>query len=122
VNKCASGGVAEVRIIQLNYHFPTISPSKFGVRIVQVCVLYIRIFTVIELFLSLVLEVLQGKKCQNSLPSGGGRSLGDKISGGSGRYPANILISLERQLIALKLFSRLFVLYCRNCPKDDKFL
>jgi len=25
VNKCASGGVAEVRIIQLNYHFPTIS-------------------------------------------------------------------------------------------------
>jgi len=45
--------------------------------------------------------------------------------------PANILISLERQLIALqlcpysfyimKLCSRLFVLYCRNCPKDDKF-
>ena len=21
----------------------------------------------------------------------------------------------------MKLFSRLFVLYCRNCPKDDKF-
>jgi len=44
---------------------------------------------------------------------------------------ANILIPLERQLIALqrccgqfyvmKLCSRLFVLYCRNCPKDDKF-
>jgi len=45
--------------------------------------------------------------------------------------PANILILLERQLIALqlcrwqfyimKLCSRLFVLYCRNCPKYDKF-
>jgi len=45
---------------------------------------------------------------------------------------ANILIPLERQLIALqlcryngfyimKLCSRLFVIYCRNCPKDDKF-
>jgi len=21
----------------------------------------------------------------------------------------------------MKLYSRLFVLYCRNCPKDDKF-
>ena len=46
--------------------------------------------------------------------------------------PANILMPLERQLIALqlcrweffyimKLCSILFVLYCRNCPKDDKF-
>ena len=45
--------------------------------------------------------------------------------------PANMLIPLERQLIALqfaadsfyiiKLCSRLFVLYCRNYPKDDKF-
>jgi len=44
---------------------------------------------------------------------------------------ANILIPLERQLIALqlcadsfyimKLCSRLLVLYCRNCMKDDKF-
>jgi len=44
--------------------------------------------------------------------------------------PANILISLERQLIALqlaadsfytmKLCSRLLILYCRNCMKDDK--
>ena len=31
------------------------------------------------LFLSLAVEVLQGKMCQNS-PSGGGRSLGAKIS------------------------------------------
>jgi len=46
--------------------------------------------------------------------------------------PANILIPLESQLIALhffatdsfyimKLCSRLLVLYCRNCMKDDKF-
>jgi len=90
------------------------------------------LLSVIELlFLSLTVEALQGKMCQNSLPSGGGRSLGASISGGKGRLPANILIPLERQLIALqlaadsfyimKLCSRLFVLYCRNCPKDDKF-
>ena len=44
-----------------------------------------------------------GKTCQNSLLSGGGRSLGAKISGGRGRPPANILIPFERQLIALQL-------------------
>jgi len=37
------------------------------------------------LFLSLAVEALQGKICQNSLPSGGSRSLGAKISGGWGR-------------------------------------
>ena len=38
--------------------------------------------SVIELlFLSLTVEALQGKMCQNSLPSGVGRSLGAKISG-----------------------------------------
>ena len=35
--------------------------------------------------------------------TGEGRSLGGKISGGRGRPPASILISLERQLIALQL-------------------
>ena len=54
-------------------------------------------------FLTLAVEALQGKTCQNSLPSVGGRSLGAKISGGSGRTPANILTPLERQLIALQL-------------------
>jgi len=34
------------------------------------------------LFLSLTVEVLQGKTCQNSQPLGVGRSLGAKISGG----------------------------------------
>jgi len=44
------------------------------------------LLSVIELlFLSLAVEALQGKTCQNSLPSGGGRSLGAKISGGRGR-------------------------------------
>ena len=43
------------------------------------------LLSVIELlFLSLAVEALQGKTCQNSLPSGGGRSLGAKISGRSG--------------------------------------
>jgi len=89
------------------------------------------LLTMIEfLFLSLTVEALQCKMCQNSLPSGGGRSLGAKISEGKGRIPANILIPLERQLIGLqfaadsfyimKLCSRLFVLFRRNCPKDDR--
>ena len=44
------------------------------------------LLSVIELlFLSVTVEVLQGKMCQNSLPSGVGRSLGAKISGGRGR-------------------------------------
>jgi len=44
------------------------------------------LLSVIELlFLSLTVETLQGKTCQNSLPSGVGRSLGAKISGGRGR-------------------------------------
>ena len=60
--------------------------------------------SVIELlFLSLAVEALQGKMCQNSLPSGEVRSLGAKISGVMGRPPANILIPLERQLIVLQL-------------------
>jgi len=32
-----------------------------------------------------MVEVLQGKMCQNSLPSGGGRSIGAKFSGGRDR-------------------------------------
>ena len=44
------------------------------------------LLSVIELlFLSLTVEALQDKMCQNSLPSGVGRSLGAKISGGRGR-------------------------------------
>jgi len=62
------------------------------------------LLSVVELhFLSLTVEALQGKMCQNSLSSGGGRSLGAKISAGRGRPPANILIPLERQFIALQL-------------------
>ena len=55
------------------------------------------------LFLSFTVEALQGKMCQNLLPSGGGGSVSEEISGGTGRPPANILIPLERQLIALQL-------------------
>jgi len=44
------------------------------------------LLSVIELlFLSLTVEALQGKRCQDSLLSGGGRSLRAKISGGKGR-------------------------------------
>jgi len=61
------------------------------------------LLSVIELFLSLIVEALQGEMCQNSLPSGGDGSVGANISGGRGRPPANILIPLERQLTALQL-------------------
>ena len=37
------------------------------------------------LFLSLTVEALQGKRCQDLLLSGGGRSVRAKISGGRGR-------------------------------------
>ena len=44
------------------------------------------LLSVIELlFLSPAVEALQGKMCQNSQPSGVGRSLGAKISRGRGR-------------------------------------
>jgi len=44
------------------------------------------LLSVVELlFLSLTVEALQGKMCQNSQPSGVGRSLSAKISGGRGR-------------------------------------
>ena len=58
------------------------------------------LLSVIEL---LAFEALQGKMFQNSLLSGGGRSLRAKISGGRGHPHANILIPLERQLIGLEL-------------------
>ena len=48
--------------------------------------MYDFLFVIIELFLlALTIEALQGKTCQDSLLSGGGRSLRAKISGGSGR-------------------------------------
>jgi len=44
------------------------------------------LLSVIELlFLPLAVEALQGKTYQSSLPSGGGRSIRAKISGGRGR-------------------------------------
>jgi len=70
------------------------------------------LLSVIELlFLSLTVEALQGKMCQNSLPSGGGRSLGAKISGRWGRpwgiffgfyKPRHILLSDSANCIVLR--------------------
>jgi len=54
------------------------------------------LLSVIEfLFLSLTVEGQQGKMCQNSLPSGVGRSLGDKISGGRDRPWGIFLVSTQ---------------------------
>ena len=54
------------------------------------------LLSVIELlFLSLTVEALQGKLCQDSLLSGRGRSLGAKISGGKGSSLGNIFCFLQ---------------------------
>ena len=51
---------------------------------------------VIEFFsLALTVEALQGKMCQNSLPSGVDRSLGAKISWGMGRPWGPFLVSTK---------------------------
>ena len=56
------------------------------------------LLSVIELlFLSLTIEALQGKTCQDSLLSGGGRSVRAKISGGRGR-PLGIFILVSTKL------------------------
>ena len=55
------------------------------------------LLSVVEfLFLSLTVEALQGKMCQNSLPSGGGRSLAAKISGGRGPSLGNIFLGFYK--------------------------
>jgi len=60
------------------------------------------LLSVIELlFLSLAVEALQGKMCQNSLPSGGGRSFGAKISGRSG-HPCQYIDTTRKAMIALQ--------------------
>jgi len=46
VNKFVSGGIEQVCVIQINKHFPTVLPSKFGVRIIQMCVLYSNFYRV----------------------------------------------------------------------------
>jgi len=62
------------------------------------------LLNVIELlFLSLTVEALQGKMGENALSSGGDGSVSAKISGEGVVPPANILIPLESQLIALQL-------------------
>ena len=54
------------------------------------------LLSVIELlFLSLTVEALQGQMCQNSQPSGVGRSLWAKISGGRGRPRGIFLVSAK---------------------------
>jgi len=56
------------------------------------------LLSVIELlFLSLTVEALLGKMCQNSLPSGVGRSLAAKISGGRG-HPWGICFGFYKNI------------------------
>jgi len=54
------------------------------------------LFAIIELFsLALTVDVLQGKTCQDSLLSGGGRWVWAKISGGRGR-PSGIFFGFYK--------------------------
>jgi len=77
--------------------------SSFIVKIVQKMT-NLGTLSVIELlFLFLADETLQGKMCQNLLPSGGVGHLELRFQGEGVVPPANILIPLERQLIALQL-------------------
>ena len=57
--------------------------------------MYDFLFVIIEVFFSLTLtvEALEGKTCQDSLVSGEGRSLVAKISGGGGRPWGILLVS-----------------------------
>ena len=71
------------------------------------------LLSVIELlFLSLTVEALQGKMCQNSLPSEGGRSLAAKISGGRGR-PWGIFFMVSTKLDTF--VQRAQCSHCKRC-------
>jgi len=90
------------------------------------------LLSVIELlFPSLTVEALQGKMSQNLLPSGGVGHLEPRFQG-EGVVPLPTYwyyskvtwlryISAADSFYIMKLCSRLFVLYCRNCSKDHKF-
>ena len=63
------------------------------------------LLSVIELlFLSLTVEALQGKRVKTRCLQDGVGNLEPRFQGGNGRPPSNMLIPLERQLIALQLY------------------
>ena len=83
------------------------------------------------LFLSPMVEALQGKTCQNSLLSGGVGHLEPRFQG-EGVVPLPIYWHHSKgnwlrykfatgSFYIMKVCSRLFILYCRNWPKGDKF-
>ena len=76
------------------------------------------LLSVIELlFLSLTVEALQGKMCQNSLTSGVGRSLEAKISGGRGR-PWGILFGFYK-IRHILLSDSVNCTVCATCRRFD---
>ena len=76
-------------------------------------------------------RVMRQSVCNACASNGGGVGPFACRYQGKGATPVNILIPLKRQLMRynfaadsfyiMKLCSRLLVLYCRNCMKDDKF-
>jgi len=87
--------------------------------------------SVIELlFLSLTVEALQGKTCQNSQTSGGWVSLSQDFRGKGSPlsicwyHPKGNWLHYNfaaDSFYIMKLCNKPLVLYCRNCLKDDKF-
>jgi len=88
------------------------------------------LLNVIELlFPSLTVEALQGKMCQNSLPSGGVGQFQPRFQG-KGSSPCQHIdttgkaidcaTTLPLTFFIMKLCSRALVLHCQN--KDDKFI
>jgi len=63
------------------------------------------------LFLSLAAEMLQGKMCQNSLPSGGGRSLGAKIFEGEGVDLCQYIDTTRKAIDCATTLPPIFFLY-----------
>ena len=76
--------------------------------------MYDFLFVIVELFwLALTAEALQGKMCQDSLLSGGGRSLGTKVSG-EGVVPGKyFLVSTKLYTFAIRQ-SKLHRAICRR--------
>jgi len=70
------------------------------------------------LFLSLTVEALQGKRCQDSLLSGGGRSVRAKISGGRDR-PRGIFFGFYKTRHSDILLSDSAKLHRATCRRFD---
>jgi len=73
------------------------------------------------LFLSLTVEALQGKICQNSLPSTGCRSLGAKISG-DGVVPFQYIDTTRKAIDCATTFAADIFIQCNFAADFSSFI